>query len=157
MESDFYTAFDIAQTGYRDWPDTVVAVVLFLGCAAAIYFWGRNDRDARALKIILWSIFAVILSFVGLIQGAAFLQYVELKKNALHDSETTTGHIAYLKQRLGEGEFGVNGREFFFSDKRKPLRYGYQQNDFQLQPTYLVRVTSVDGVIVKLEVHNVHF
>ena len=155
MESEFYTVFDLAQTGYRHWSDIIVAILLFGGCATAIKMYARDDKDARALKVVLWSIYAAAFFVVAVVQINSYRQFAKLKNNSAR--EFTTGHIVFLDQRIKNGVFVINGREFYYSSDKCPLCFGYQAEDFQLKPTFLVRATTADNVIVKLEVHKAHF
>lgn len=157
MDTGFQTVYDLLQTGYRDSLWFCTGLLVFVVAAVLIGRYARNDRSERTFKLVLWSVWSLILSVFLIIHALAYSEYTKLRR-ALQYGEalTVTGHIGYIGVRDNFDVFGVDGQEFRLSGLRMPYRLGFQAGDFSLRPTFLVKVTAADDVVVRVQIHKVH-
>jgi hypothetical protein len=157
MDTGFQTVFDLQQTGYRDSLWFFVGFLLFIIAAVLIDRYARNDSSERTFRLVLWCVWSLILAGFLLLHALAYNEYAKLRKLLLDgDVLEVTGHIAYIGTRDNFDILGVDGHEFRLSGLRMPYRLGFQAEEFPLRPTFLVKVTTVEDVVVLLQIHKVH-
>lgn len=154
---DYVTVFDLIECGYRSikWFLILAGILLVL-----LVYIVRLKPDSRGEKIYRSSVAACWILALGCLLLYHYYGYSTFKHYAqvLRSGKAlqTAGAITFVQAEGYFLYFDIDGKRFRCSSSQRPYYLGMHPADFPLKPTFLVRVFSVDDVIVRLQVHRTH-
>jgi hypothetical protein len=152
---DFITVYDLLESGYRGMGWALALGGLLLAVLGYLVWLKPDSRGERIYRRSLSLVWVLACSVTLGYHYRGYSTYFELV-NALRDgnAQQTTGVITAVQ---AEGYFlyvDVEGQRFRCSRHQWPFYLGFWPGDFPLQPTFLVKVHTVDEIIVRLAIHR---
>ena len=158
MNESFITVFDLIETGYRGLNWSIVLGALLLTAVVYLILLRPQTTGDKVYRYGFAVVVLIAVVAFSIYQFRVFSTYLGFA-NALKsgNTEVVTGHIANLFYEDYFFYIDVEGQRLRSSKYEWPYSFGYHSDDFQLKPTFLIRAHLVDQVIVRLQVHKVHF
>lgn len=160
---NYVVLFDLTREGFTNWGDAVFpAVVIIIGAVSAFFLNKipedkRDNRDSMLLAMGI-ALPPVLLVVVGLILYNGVREYSGLRNRMeTGNVRVTAGVVTAFKPEPSDGHpwgeaFTVNGVEFKYT--HHDFSAAFHKTHWQRGPVrdgLPVRITDVDGKIVKLE------
>lgn len=157
MDGDFQTVFNLLETGYRGVTWALAGGALLAGGAVYVVRLKPDGGGERLYRNLLAVVLGLGVAGFAVYQARAYGTYLGLAA-ALEkgEAERTVGHVTAV---FAEGYFlvfDVDGKRLRTSRYEWPYRLGFHPGDFTLTPTLLVRVDTVEDVVVRLGLHRAH-
>lgn len=158
MNESFITVFDLIETGYRGLHWSIALGVLLLSAVIYVLLLRPQTTGDKVYRYGFAIVVLIALVAFSIYQFRVLNTYLSFSNTLKSDNaEVVTGHIANLFYEDYFFYIDVEGRRLRSSKYEWPYSFGYHSDDFPLKPTFLIRAHLVDQVIVRLQVHKVHF
>ena len=151
----FVTVYDLAEQGYRGTGWFLALAGLLLLILFYVYWLKPDSRGERIYRLSVLLVWLAACSALLAYHWRGYSMYRDLVQ-ALHNGQSrqTTGAVTLVQPDGYFLFFDVDGQRFRCSRHEWPFRLGFHPEDFPLRPTFLVRVFTVDNVIVRLQIHR---